>query len=417
MSHFTFTEFCKKYPLRDKIILCRIDADVPLNDYGLISDDMRLKDALPTINAVLEKGGLPVIIGHMGRPDGKRNENLSLDKVAERFEEYIKEGKLHAEEVYFEPTTIGEAAKKAVNTHKLENVVVVLENVRFSPNEEAKDPLARRAFAGEIAKLGDYFIDDAFAVMHRSQASITGITEFLPSCIGLYAEKEIKGIRPFLAPEKFCAALIGGAKLDKIALLSKVMKNYDNVLIGGAIAFTFMFAKGMNIGTSLLDKERLDEVKKLLRDYDKKIFLPSDIVVAVTNPADIKMHRFEKMETVDADEIEARMMGLDIGPQSVKTFLTHSSKAKMVFWNGPMGLVEVSPFDKATVDIAKGLSKMGNKRLVGGGDSNKVVNKLKLSGSFSHVSAGGGACLEFMGSGKLAGLDALERNHMIYSRK
>ena len=326
----------------------------------------------------------------MGRPKGV-DEKLRMDPVAERLKQLLKQHIVKFDDC------IGSEVEDEVN--ELHNGdVAVLENVRFYPEEEKNND----SFARSIAEMADFYVDDAFGAVHRAHASIVGIPKHLPSAAGLLLEKEIAMLSKVLKPKRPFVVVLGGAKVsDKIGVIENLAKKADKILIGGAMAFTFLKAAGKKIGKSRLEPDKVNVAKKLLKKYKKKLVLPEDIVSAKKIDA--------KSSHKTSSEVPAGWIGLDIGPKTIKRFVKELASAKTIFWNGPMGLFEVAPFAKGTKAIANAIAKKRAMTVVGGGDSVEAVNQLKLGKKFSHISTGGGAALEFVEGKKLPGIAALRK--------
>lgn len=393
-----------KYPLiqdaelAGRKVFLRLDLNVPIQE-GIIADDSRIKAVLPTIRYILDQGASLVIASHMGRPGGKRNADFSLTPVAFRLE------KLLGQKVFFAPDCIGARTETMVASLKPGDVLL-LENLRFHPEEKEGDP----DFARELAYCIDIYVNDAFGTCHRKHASLKGLPEFLGGgYIGLLVQKELHIFGEMLSsPARPFTLLLGGAKVsDKISVIENLMPRLDHILIGGGMAFTFMKTMGMNVGRSLLELDRLGAADKILKQADKlgvDIVLPVDIVIAPSpgNP--------EKARTVAADSIPSNEAGLDIGPRTVERFGKVIEKSCTVVWNGPLGVFEIPPFDRGTRSIASLLAdvtKNGTISVVGGGDSVRAIVEAGHFKDISFVSTGGGASLILMEGNKLYALEAL----------
>lgn len=373
-----------------KRVLVRCDFNVPLEN-GVITDDRRITEALPTIKYLLENGASVVLSSHLGRPKGVTPE-FSLAPVATRLTELLNQ------DVSLLPDCVGseiEATCKALSAGQ----VVLLENVRFHPEEEKNDP----AFARQLANLADVYVNDAFGTAHRAHASTAGVADYLPSAAGFLIGKEIEFLgKAVNNPERPFVAIMGGSKVkDKIALIDNLLPKVDKLLIGGGMAYTFLKAKGLEIGKSLLDDTSIDYAAQLLRDNPDKIVIPSDFVVAPefspTSPA----------STVSADQIPSDQMGLDIGPESQSAFAMIIEGAGTVLWNGPVGVFEMDAFAAGTKAVAAAMARCKGLTIVGGGDSAAAVEKFGFADDMSHVSTGGGASLEFLEGKELPGIAAL----------
>lgn len=393
-----------KYPLiqnaklAGRKVFLRVDLNVPIQN-GIIADDSRIKAALPTIRYILDQGASLVIASHMGRPGGKRNSDFSLAPVAFRLEELL------GKKVFFAPDCIGSRTATMVASLKPGDVLL-LENLRFHPEEKEGDP----DFARKLAYCIDVYVNDAFGTCHRKHASLKGLPEFLGGgYVGLLVQKELHIFDEMLSsPARPFTLLLGGAKAsDKIPVIENLLPRLDHILIGGGMAFTFMKTLGMNVGRSLLELDRLGAAEKMLKQADKlgvDIVLPADIVIAPSpgNP--------EKARTVAADSIPSDEAGLDIGPKTVEKFGKVIERSCTVVWNGPLGVFEIPPFDRGTRRIASILADVtrnGTISVVGGGDSVRAVVEAGLEKSISFVSTGGGASLILLEGNELYALDAL----------
>ena len=381
--------------VKGKRVLMRVDFNVPLDDSLNITDDIRIRAALPTIKYVLDKGAKVILMSHLGRPDGKVVEKMRLAPVAKRL------GDLLGKPVTMLKDCIGDDVKKAVAAMKPGDVVL-LENLRFHPEEEANDA----NFAKELASLGDIFVNDAFGTAHRAHASTEGVTKYLPSLAGFLLEKEIEYLGSAVdAPKRPFVAILGGAKVkDKIKVIDNLLNKVDAILIGGGMAYTFLKAKGRTIGASKLDKDGFDTAKAALDKAAKKnipILLPVDNVIGDKFDANANTK-------VVGEDIPDGWMGLDIGPKTVKLFEDKLKDAKTVVWNGPLGVFEMDKFAKGTEEIAKFLSNSkGATTIIGGGDTAAAMSKFKVDSKMSHISTGGGASLEYLEGRGLPGIDAL----------
>jgi phosphoglycerate kinase len=372
--------------VRGRRVLVRVDYNVPLMD-GKVLDDTRIRESLETIRYLRGMDAIVILLSHLGRPRGV-DDALRLDPVAKRLAELLKHPVIKLDDC------IGEDVEERLNEcHQGE--VVVLENVRFYPEEELND----ERFARSLAELGDVFVNDAFGVSHRAHASVDAITRFLPSGAGFLLEREVERLSDLRSPRKPFMAVLGGSKVsDKISVITALAKRADAVLIGGAMMFTFLAALGHEVGNSLVERERIPLAKSLLKAYGRKIVLPVDVAIK---------SRGGNISIVPVTRIPKSAQGLDIGPRTVALFRGKCENAATVFWNGPLGLVEDKRFTKGTGGLAKALARMKSVRIVGGGDTVAVVSKLKLAKKFSHVSTGGGAALEFIEGKRLPGIVAL----------
>lgn len=384
-------------------VLVRADLNVPLSD-GNITDPGRIDASVPTLKALLEAGARVVVSAHLGRPKGEFKDEFSLAPVAEALSERLDQWVPLATDV------TGEDAHERANGLD-DGDILLLENVRFDARETSKDEAERAEFAGELAALtGDNgaFVSDGFGVVHRKQASVYDVAKKLPNYAGGLVEAELNVLRKVSeAPEKPYAVVLGGSKVsDKLGVIEALAPRVDNLIIGGGMCFTFLAAKGYEVGGSLLQEDMIDTCKDLLERFGDVIVLPTDVVVA---------ERFDKdadHRTVDLNSIPTGWMGLDIGPESVKTFAEVLSKSKTVFWNGPMGVFEFPAFAEGTRGVAQAIidaTAAGAFSVVGGGDSAAAVRTLGLDEEgFSHISTGGGASLEFLEGKELPGVSVLE---------
>lgn len=371
-------------------MLVRCDFNVPLEN-GEITDDRRITEALPTIKYLLENGAAVILCSHMGRPKGVTPE-FSLKPVASRLSELLNQ------DVPLLPDCVGpevEATCKAL----VPGQVVLLENVRFHPEEEKNDPV----FARHLANLADVYVNDAFGTAHRAHASTAGVADYLPSAAGFLIGKEIEFLgKAVNNPERPFVAIMGGSKVkDKIALIDNLLPKVDKLIIGGGMAYTFLKAQGYEIGKSLLDETSIDYAAQLLRDNHDKLLIPTDFIVAPEFAPD------SPATTVQADGIPADQMGLDIGPDSRLTFSKVIESAGTVLWNGPVGVFEMDAFAEGTKAVAAAMAKCPGLTIVGGGDSAAAVEKFGFADDMSHVSTGGGASLEFLEGKELPGIAAL----------
>jgi len=381
--------------LANKRVLVRVDFNVPRDKEGNITDDTRIRAALPTINYLLEKKAKVILTSHLGRPKGEVDEKYRLAKVAERLSEVL------AKNVTQIANTIGPDVEKAVNEMESGDVLL-LENVRFNPGETKNDP----EFARALAALAQVYVNDAFGAAHRAHASTEGVAQYLPAVAGFLMEKELEALGGAVAnPEKPFMAIIGGAKVsDKIGVIENLLHKVDVLIIGGGMANTFLKAKGYELGTSLLEEDKVDLAKKLMTDAESKgikFLLPVDLVVAdsIDSPGEIK--------TVRVDSIPKNKMALDIGPATADLYTEAIKDAKTIVWNGPMGVFEVEAFSTGTNLVAQAVAEAHANSIVGGGDSVAAVEKAGLTQKISHISTGGGASLEFLEGKELPGVTAL----------
>ena len=383
--------------LKNKRVLIRVDFNVPLKD-GKVTDATRIVAALPTIKYILDQPGTSlVVMSHFGRPKGKKNPDFSMVPVGKKFEELLGKPVKVASDV------IGPEVKKEVEALK-PGEVLLLENCRFYPDEEANNP----DFAKELASFGDVYVNDAFGTAHRAHASTEGVSHYLPSYAGFLIEKEVKFMAPLLEnPDKPFVAIIGGSKVSsKISVLESLVKTCDTIVIGGGMAYTFLKVQGHKIGKSLVEDDFLDTAKNFLDAAAKKgvkVILPVDHICAENFAEDAAPI------AVDSVDIPDNLMGMDIGPKTTKDIVVALGSAKSVVWNGPMGVFEFAAFAKGTEAVAKALAASKAITVVGGGDSVAAINKFGLADKISHVSTGGGASLEFLEGKTLPGIKALEK--------
>ncbi|MBN1264086.1 MAG: phosphoglycerate kinase [Anaerolineales bacterium] len=377
--------------VKDKRVLVRVDFNVPLND-GQVSDDTRIRAALPTLNYLAEHGARIVLCSHLGRPKNEPDPAFTLKPVAEVL------SKLLGRSVKFVPVTVGPEAEAAVEALK-PGEFVLLENTRFKPGEKKNDP----EFSAGLAKLADIFVNDAFGSAHRAHASTTGVTEYLPSVAGFLMEKELNYLGKALEdPKRPFVAILGGAKVsDKIGVIDSLLKKADTLIIGGGMANTFLAAQGYNMADSLVETDALETAKDLLKKAGNRILLPSDVVIADAFSADA----LDRVVLID--EIPAGWRALDIGPETLKRFAEVAAKAGTIVWNGPMGVFEFPKFAAGTMKLAQVVADSSGTSIVGGGDSAAAVRQAGLDYKIDHVSTGGGASLEFLEGKELPGVAAL----------
>ncbi len=387
--------------LKDKKVLMRVDFNVPLDENQNITDDTRIKAALPSIKKVIEEGGKLILMSHLGRPKGERKPEFSLKPVAKRLSELL------GKEVKFVNDCIGSEVEKAVSELSAGDVLL-LENLRFYKEETKNDP----EFAKKLASLADVYINDAFGTAHRAHASTEGVAHYLSEkAVGYLIQKELKYLGQAIEnPARPFIAILGGAKVSgKIDVINNLLDKVDALIIGGGMIFTFYKAMGYNVGKSLLEEDKINVAKEILNKAKEKnitIHFPVDIVVAdeFKNDANIKIVPFDK--------IPDGWMGLDIGPESIKKFEEVINSSKTVVWNGPMGVFEMENFAKGTIEIAKALAKATEEKgvvsVIGGGDSVSAVKKAGVADKMTHISTGGGASLEFLEGKKLPGIEAID---------
>ncbi len=387
--------------LAGKRVLVRVDFNVPMDKAtGKISDDTRIRAALPTIEDLIKKGAKVILCSHMGRPDGEVQENLRLTPVAKRLSELL------GQEVVMCPDSIGEGVTAAISQMS-NGQVALLENLRFHGEEEANDP----DFAKKLAANADLYVNDAFGTAHRAHASTEGVTHYLsPSVAGYLIEKELNYLQAAIeTPQRPLAAIIGGSKVSsKIGVIETLLEKCDKLLIGGGMIFTFYKARGLSVGKSLVEEDKLELAKSLeakAKEKGVEFLLPTDVVLAD------KFDKDAESQIVKVENIPDGWMGLDIGPESVKVFQEALSNCKSVLWNGPMGVFEFDKFAAGTDAIAHTLADLtatGTTTIIGGGDSVAAVEKVGVAEKMSHISTGGGASLELLEGKVLPGIAALD---------
>lgn len=377
-----------------KRVLCRVDFNVPLQD-GEITDDRRIRAAIPTISYLVDRGAKVILCSHLGRPKGEAVDSLRLNPVAARLAELMDRPVTKVDDC------IGDDVKTAVS--KLaDGDILLLENLRFHKQEEKNDP----DFAKQLASVADLYVNDAFGAAHRAHASTEGVTKYLPAVSGYLMKKELDYLGAAVSnPQRPFVAILGGAKVaDKIPVIQNLLTKVDTLIIGGGMAYTFFKAKGFEIGKSLLDADGLELAKQAMSDAGSrgvKLLLPTDVVVAA------EFNNDSPSRVVPVDQIPADMMGLDIGPDTRKSFAEAIASAKTVVWNGPMGVFEMPNFAHGTLAVAEAMASSGATTIVGGGDSAAAVEQMGYADKMSHVSTGGGASLEFLEGRELPGVAAL----------
>ena len=382
--------------VQGKRVLVRVDFNVPMDEQGRITDDKRIRASLPTIQYLLGHGARVVLMSHLGRPKGKPDPRYSLRPVAQRLEELL------GVSVRMLPDCVGDEVERAVQ-ELAPGQVALLENLRFHPEEEKNDP----DFARRLARLGDVYVNDAFGSAHRAHASTEGVAHHLPAVAGFLLLKEIETMGKALAdPERPFVAILGGAKVsDKIGVIRNLLTRVDALLIGGGMSYTFLKAKGYEIGDSLLDAEHVDLARELMAEAERRnvrLLLPEDVVVAQAFSAEAPR------QVVPASAIPAGWQGLDIGPKTRERFAAEIRKARTVIWNGPLGVFEMAPFAEGTRHVAMALAQSDGTTIIGGGDTAAAVEQFGLADRMTHVSTGGGASLEFLEGRELPGVAVLQ---------
>jgi phosphoglycerate kinase len=387
----------KDLDVKDKKVFLRVDFNVPLDEERNIRDDTRIKAALPTLNFLTGQGAMVIVASHLGRPKGQFKPEFSLKPVADRLSELI------SLEVVQAPDVIGEEVEEMKRKLSKEQVLL-LENLRFYPGETDNDP----DFAQKMAKGIDCYVNDAFGACHRAHASIVGIPQYVKkSAAGFLVSKEVEYLTKAIhSPEKPYVAILGGVKVsDKIPVIESLLNKADEILIGGAMAYTFFAAQGFDVGRSLVEEDKKDLALSLLdkaKSIGVHVLLPEDHIAATAKDPDAEA------QTIDGFPIPSDLMALDIGPKTKEKYKQVITKAKTIFWNGPMGVFEIDQFATGTVTIAKAVANADAVSIVGGGDSVAAVYKAGVSDRISHISTGGGASLEYIANETLPGIDALK---------
>jgi len=394
-------KYIDQIEMKGKKVFLRVDFNVPMDKSGNVTDDTRVRAHLPTINYALEKGAKLIIGSHLGRPKGKRIEELSLKPVGKILSGLLKK------DIIFVDDCVGEKATQAVNNMKGGDIVL-LENLRFYPGEDKNEP----EFAKKLASLCDIYIDDAFAVSHRAAASNSAITEFVKTCgAGFLLKNEIEYFNKAMGnPARPLCAIIGGAKVsDKIGVLEKLIDKVDKLIVGGGMAFTFLKAAGYGIGKSLCEPDMLDLARKITEKAKQKnvqFLLPVDCVVAKSPTADAEV------KICGIKNMPEDWMGLDIGPATISLFSDALQGVKTIVWNGPLGMFELAPFSKGTFALANAVANSGALSIIGGGDTDTAIHKAGQSAKMSYISTGGGAFLELLEGKTLPGIAALEKSRV-----
>ncbi len=385
----------KDIAFKGKRALVRVDFNVPLDESGNVADDTRIRAALPTIRYILEDGGLPILISHLGRPKGKVTDKLKMDVVAKKLEELLGKCVIKLDDC------VGRPVKDAIAQAESETVIL-LENVRFHPEEEKNDT----EFAGRLSELAEVYVNDAFGTCHRAHASTEGVAHLLPSAAGLRLQKELDYFENALEnPKRPFAVVLGGAKVsDKIGLIQNLLSRIDKLLIAGGMAYTFLKAEGKEIGNSIFEEDKLELTTRLIKEARQRNVI---LALPVDHIAGSEFSASCRVKTIESPDIPSGWMGLDIGPKTVQNFTHILSDCKTVIWNGPVGVSEFPPFSGATKRIAQFLGELDATTIIGGGDIVAAVKTLGRLDSFSHVSTGGGASLELLEGKNLPGVDAL----------
>lgn len=382
----------KDVDLRGKRVLVRADFNVPLED-GEIADDTRIRETLPTVEYLREQGAAVILCAHLGRPDGAEEDDLRLDPVATRLSELLEANVKKLDDC------VGDSVRGAIDEMQA-GEVVLLENTRFHPEEEDNDD----AFARQLAGLADLYVNDAFGAAHRAHASTEGVAHHLPAVAGLLMAREIETLRRIRDdPEQPFVAILGGAKVsDKIAVIENLLEHLDRLLVGGAMANTFLKAQGNEVGESLVEDDDLDEAKRLMEEAGDTLVLPVDVVIADASDAEAER------KTVGAGDVPKGWRILDVGPDTISTFESALQHARTVLWNGPLGAFEMKPFEAGTRAIARVLATLEATTIIGGGETVSAIAQAGVADRMTHVSTGGGAFLEFMEGKELPGVRVLQ---------
>jgi phosphoglycerate kinase len=387
----------KDMDVKGKKVLVRVDYNVPMDSEGEITDDIRIRSSLPTVEYLLENGAAVILMSHLGRPKGEPKKEYSMLPVANKLSQLLKKEVVFADDDLVVSEKVREMAKGLKPGQ-----VMLLQNTRFRKEEEKNED----SFAKELASLAELYVNDAFGTSHRAHASNVGVSKYLPSALGYLVEKEVSIMGKALDdPERPFVAILGGAKVsDKIGVIENLLSKVNAIIIGGGMAFTFLKAKGYEVGTSLLEEDKVQLAKDLMekaKENGVAMVLPVDVVVAKEFKNDTSF------KTVPSDGIPSDMMGLDIGSESIELFESVIKEAKTIVWNGPMGVFEMDNFNKGTYAVAKALVQSGAITIVGGGDSASAVERAGLADEITHVSTGGGASLELLEGKILPGIDAI----------
>ncbi|WP_078594441.1 phosphoglycerate kinase [Evansella clarkii] len=381
--------------VKGKRVFCRVDFNVPMKD-GEVTDDTRIRAALPTIQYLSENGAKVILASHLGRPKGEVVEELRLDPVAKRLSDLLNKNVYKSDQVY------GDEPKNAAADLN-DGEILLIENVRFEAGEEKNDP----ELAKQLAEMADVYVNDAFGAAHRAHASTEGIAQHLPAVAGLLMEKELEVLGKALSdPDRPFTAIIGGAKVkDKIGVIDNLLEKVDNLIIGGGLAYTFVKANGHEVGKSLLEEDKIDLAREFMQKAEErgvKFYMPLDVTVADDFSEDANT------KVVDIENIPSDWEALDIGPKTIDTYREVIRNSKLVIWNGPMGVFELKPFSEGTVSVAQALADTESAyTVIGGGDSAAAVEKFGFADAMDHISTGGGASLEFMEGKELPGVAAL----------